>query len=477
MTQPSIRNQSALIRKINELYVMTRFKYLVQFENGSYATYDRSKSKNVIPFNDGLLKIHLKGYRTYGIFSGGYFSKFLTFDVDCGQNEALARWATHKIIMLLSEDYGIRRDDIHVSLSGRKGYHVDLFFDRPVLLTDLQRFFAAVVADVGPLPAGKIEFRPQWGAGVKLPLGIHQATGARCWFVDRDTLEPIEDFGYLLAVEPMDASIITDQDIGLTEEQAAEFELVARTVDPNANVLKAADATKRAKQILEAGRLLRSGSRHETTYLLAAFFNVHGWRQEDAVEAILEILHNTPRDFFSKDSTPAFWAKETRRLVRIAYERNYQLGNENKEIRIYKSEILAVLRCGTFRTKQMLYAMLVTSKRYRRTFTFSETTAMKMVGTKSKDTIYKTIQRLIDGGFIEVVRRGEIDKALSKVKGHVVYKPNKYRLLIDEPAADEPYVIVNEDTNMVEVVKSLVSDDEIKRYVGRREYENRWKTG
>ena len=475
MERPNVTAKSEVIRKINELYVLTRFKYITQHEDGTYSTYDQRKSKKVRPFNDGLLRRYLQGRKTYGIFSGGYYSKFLTFDVDCANRDDIARWATFKIIMLLTEEYGVWRNDIHVSTSGRKGYHVDLFFDRPVLVTDLQRFFTAVVADVGELPVGKIEFRPSWGAGVKLPLGVHQVTGNRCWYVDRDTLEPIESFDYILDVEPMSAEIITDQDIGLTEEQAAEFEYIARTVDPNANVLTERDALHKAKRVLDAGRLTESGTRHSTTVLLASFFNVHGWAPEEAVEAILSVLHNTPRDYFNKDSTPEHWEKETRRLVKLAYERDYQLGNENKEIRVYKSEILEVLKCGTFRTRQMAFAMLVTSKRYNRVFKFSWEIAKKMVGTNSNETVRKTIKRLEQAGFIEVVRRGELDKAASREKGRAHYKPNKYRLLIDEPAQDEPSILVTDADDMVGVAKSLLTDQEIKRYVKRYEYDNRWR--
>lgn len=475
MEHPKIDNQAAIIRKLNDLYVMTRFKYLVQNDGGGWVTLDQRNSKKVVPFNDGMLKTHLRGRRAYGIFSGGYFSKFLTFDVDCENHDDVARWATYKIIAILMEDYGIFRHDIHVSFSGWKGYHVDLFFDRMVLVTDLQRLHTAVVASVGKLPVGKIEFRPIWSNGVKIPLGVHQGTGNRCWYLDNENLTPIEDFDYILGIKPMDATVISDDDFGLTDEQATEFEHVARTVDPAANVVSASDALQRARRILDAGRLIESGTRHTTTVILATFFNSHGWDQADAIYAIMTVLNNTPRDYFSRDSTPEHWRKETERLVGLAYDRDYKLGNADKEVNVYKSEILAVLRCGTFRTKQMAFAMLLTSKRYGRTFDFAESTGKRMIGTASNDTVGSAIKRLEKVGFIESVRRGKVDSAASKERGHVFYRPNKYKLLIDEPTETESFVTVNKNGDVIDVVKALLSADEVKRYVKRYEYESRFK--
>ncbi|HET7579776.1 MAG TPA: hypothetical protein VFK33_10880 [Bacillales bacterium] len=474
MEHPNGSDQKAIIRKLNDLYVMTRYKYLAQFKNGQYVTLDQRKSDKVVPLNDGLLKRHLKGGLTYGVFSGGYFSKFLTLDVDCETNTT-ARWVTQKLVFTLAESFNIRREDIHVSTSGNKGYHVDLFFDRPVLVADLRQFFAAVVAEVGAIPGGQVEFRPNWQQGVKLPLGVHQKTGARCWFVDRTTLDPLETFDYLADVVPMDASAVTEHDFELTAEQAADFELVARTVDPTVNVVSTSDALMRAKRTLEAGQLTESGTRHTTTVILATFFNSQGWEPAEAIEAIMTLLHNTPRDYFSQGSTPEHWRKETERLVGLAFDRDYKLGNADQEVNVYKSEILAVLKSGTFRTKQMALAMLITSKRYGRTFYFAESTGKRMIGTKSNDTARSTIKRLENGGFIETVRRGEIDKAASKTRGRVHYKPNKYKLLVAEPAEGEPSLTVNQDSNIVDVVNELFDTDEVKRYVKRREYDNRWK--
>src|SRR5699024_893090 len=173
-----------IIRKINDLYIQTRKKYLVQFPD-NYVTMDRKKNDNVWILNDGMIKRHLQGGITYGVFSGGFFNKFMTFDIDYSNNENAAKRVTKLVTTILVIDFNIPLEDIHVSLSGNKGYHIDLFFDKPLQVVDTEAFYRKVMSKVGELPSGgQVEFRPSWNQGVKLPLGVHQRTGNRCWFVD-----------------------------------------------------------------------------------------------------------------------------------------------------------------------------------------------------------------------------------------------------------------------------------------------------
>jgi len=463
-----------IVRKINDLYIQTRRKYLVQFTD-NYVTMDKKENDNVWVLNDGMIRRHLQGTITYGIFSGGFFNKFMTFDVDYNDNEPMARWVTLKIVDTLVREFNINRNDIHVNLSGNKGYHIDLFFDKPLQVADTEAFYYKVMSEVGELPTnGEVEFRPTWRQGVKLPLGIHQRTGNRCWFVDNETLEPIESFDYILDIEPMSADAIMEIDFGITVEQAEEFERVVQETDITANVLDKSEALQNARKIIEKGRLVASGTRHKTTYSIACFGNMQGWEREETVEVIMDILLNTPREYFSKGSKPDYWHKEAIRLVDYVFDNNKTLGNADKPVTIYKSEIIEVLKVGTFRQKQLAYAMLVTSKRYGRVFYLTRSSAKKMLKIKSNETIQSGINKLVKIGFLEYVRRNEIDRARTFETGQVRHKPNKYRLLIKEPKEGESFVEVTNDKDMIDVTFSLCTKEEVRQYVKRYEFGNRW---
>ena len=473
MTPPKTNDQNAVIAKLNELYITTRRKYLVQTPDG-YITLDTSSNPSFWTLNDGMMKRHLSGVNTYGVFNANTVNKFMTFDVDYADDDAMARWATLKLIDVLTRDFNVARKDIHVSISGGKGFHVDLFFDRALPVATVETFYSNVLK-ASDLPAAKVEFRPTYAQGVKLPLGIHQKTGARCWFVDDVTLTPIKSELYIVGVEPMPAELIEDGAIVLTDEQEAEFREIVERTDTTVNIVDTSKALRKAAEILGVGRLTASNTRHSATLTLASFFNSQGIDREDAINSIMEVLHNTPREYFSKGSTPEHWRKEAERLVKIAYERNYTLGNADRPITIYKSEILAVLAVGTFRRKQLAYAMLTTSKRYGNIFYLTTNTAMQMMGVKSRETVQSAIKKLVEVGFIEYVRKGEIDKARSAELGRPQYKPNKYRLLIDKPAEGEQHVEVTSGQNVIDVAYLLCDVKELRGVISRREFDNRWK--
>ncbi|ASN06848.1 TOTE conflict system archaeo-eukaryotic primase domain-containing protein [Virgibacillus necropolis] len=466
-----------LVSKFNELYIQTRSKYLVQFQNGKYITLSYAPDNKVTKFNDSMINTHLKGDLTYGVFAGGHFSKFITFDVDCA-NEGLSRWIALKLVLVLETEYEISRKDIHVSYSGGKGYHVDLFFTEQIKVEELKAFHRSVLVSVGSLPEGQIEFRPSWSQGVKIPLGVHQKTDNRCWFVDNETLEPlVEDasYDYLLSVEPMPAETITDTDFGLTDEQITEFETIVASTDITVNAVDLSKALQNAGRIIETGRLTASGTRHKTTFTLACFGNTQGWEEDETVGVIMDIMLATPREYFSEGSTPEYWLKEAERLVKYVFDNDITLKSSDKALTIYKSEILAVLSCGTFRQKQLAYAMLVTSKRYGNIFYLTVNTAMKMIGTTSRETVQNAIKKLVESGFITYHRKGELDKARSFEIGQVRYKPNKYKLAFEKPAEGEKAVQVTSNQSIIEVALMLCDVKEVRKYVKQYEFDNRWK--
>jgi len=128
-----------IVDKINDLYILGRKKYLVQNKKGQYTTVIHTKGNR--PLVDSIVEEHLKGKYTIGVFSS-YYSKFICFDVDVKDTE-YARWTTYKLINAL-QDIGISDDYINVSTSGNKGYHVEIFFDKPIQNKILKDFYLLV---------------------------------------------------------------------------------------------------------------------------------------------------------------------------------------------------------------------------------------------------------------------------------------------------------------------------------------------
>lgn len=467
-----------IVKKLNDLYIGVRYKYLVQYPGGKYQHCEQPK------LNDGHLKAHLDGKYTVGVFGGKLTgSKFICFDVD-SQDMVTSKHVAFKLVHILMDTFNIPSKYIQVSFSGNKGYHIELFFDSFIKEETLKQFYKIAVNELGDHEDCKVEFRPTASQGVKLPLGKHQKTRRRCWYVDVFTFEPIKSLKYVLSIEPMSTEEFLDllndvvengQAIDLTNQQAADVEEVAsKTQNLDATVKTADELEMEAAEILNLGRLKYPNTRHKTTLLLATFLLSYGWDEEDVVDRILELLHNTPREFFSKDSTPEFWEKETKRLVNYVFENNWALVSRAKDIKLYKSELLRVLEAKSLNQKLILFAMLVHSKRYARkdsVFWMTYDTLEKMTGL-TRATLISNINKLEDAGLVTVVERNVVDKALSKEKGFAYKKPNKYVVNIPEPQKEEQYIVIpaKEEVNLFESVVKLIPQEECKKKVPRSQY-------
>src|SRR5699024_637811 len=106
-----------LVEKIKDYYITYRKKYLIQTKKGYVTT--------KWALNDAAIYDHVKQKKTIGIFSGNSITKFLTFDVD-GKNHADTM--TLELVNTLAYEFDIAFENILVTFSGNKGYHVTIFF-------------------------------------------------------------------------------------------------------------------------------------------------------------------------------------------------------------------------------------------------------------------------------------------------------------------------------------------------------------
>ncbi len=206
-----------------------------------------------------VLKQHLLCKYAVGVFARVKDSKFLCFDVDDGSKD------TVRIVQQQLIEAGIASDRVYVSISGGKGYHVEVFFDRPVRIARLRQLYEKVIAD-GNLNPHQVEFRPTAGAAIKLPLSIHAKTGKVCWYADPNTLQPIEDVRYILTIEQIEASWM--------EKLLSDMEPEANT-----NVEEAAPS---------GGPMLNaSGTRHIQMRNIAVYLRQNGADKRSIREALV----------------------------------------------------------------------------------------------------------------------------------------------------------------------------------------------
>ena len=171
-----------IIEVIKKTYGFYRQKYVVMS-----AKYTKTVNHY---YTDKVIESHLNGYYALATFAGEKVTRFISVDIDEGGKKVVRQ------VMDAFAELGIPRDKIYVSTSGKKGHHVDIFFSPWIYNEKAKNLYDLMIWRTGLNPK-KVEFRPTHRQAVKIPLGVHATTGRRCWYLDRDTLQPIERMDYI----------------------------------------------------------------------------------------------------------------------------------------------------------------------------------------------------------------------------------------------------------------------------------------
>lgn len=145
-----------------------------------------------IEFTDRHLLMHLQGKKTYAPYqlSDEGKIKWVCIDIDGYSNISQSDLRRMALEVAATIHTMVGPKTFLVEHSGSKGYHVWMFFSEPI---PVERGFALghlIVSQVEPPPGMNLEVYPKqtknklFGNTVKLPLGVHQKTGNRCWIVD-----------------------------------------------------------------------------------------------------------------------------------------------------------------------------------------------------------------------------------------------------------------------------------------------------
>jgi len=431
-----IKNGIEFAKKMGQLYVTYRKKFIEQYHN---------KEKNIITYrenkfalNDSMILKHLTQEKTIGVFSGNIITSFMCFDVDI-KDEIMCKWAVDKIVDAL-QNIGIAGKYIHISLSGSKGYHIEIFFDEPVYNSDIHKIYLMILntTELLNIDYGEVELRPcitKTGKtlGVKLPLGVNLKTNNTCWFCDYDKgLKPIKDYNYVLSIETMPKEeflniLEKEEDIIVTPEQQYKIEAITEKHKPLPEYKNNIDEKYTQEQVenVITNGLQITGSRHNALFNIIKYYKHLGVSQEDNKEWVTEWM-------FQQDKT-TYTTKWENVLLDIAeiidyvYTNNCSFVIKNLNIDVSMEEIIEIIKVKGKNNQLVLYSLLVHSKRYSiksGQFYMSYKQMSQVTGIKSRTTLVKIIKYLEELKLIEVTR-GEIAKYNTKLHKPIT-DTNKY---------------------------------------------------
>lgn len=459
----------ALVNKIYQLYVNVARRYVLLSQRGNfqYVCWDRYDKKlctpEAKPLLNFMIKGHLKGWYTVCVVTSWLFTKFICFDIDI-KNGSYKKEKAQKVVRLLYNtlvEYGIPKDRIYISWSGKKGYHVEIFFQDELSNNRVKEFFNLIIDRPGlnNISGGDIEFYPLEKKAIKLPLGINYnnrfKADRRCYFVDIHNgaeFEYIRGIKYFLDIEPIDTKIIyvaieklkkaSNTSIGsnLSIRKSSKRSLSISSKCKNENKHEYNSKINQVKSESEPGNsmsvksilkleregLKYQGTRHNSLLWLSIFNkDYYHCSREENMSRLIEWFKKQDESTYTTSFEESI--KDIEKIVKDTYDRDYKLGKKSPIISIFPEEIEYILKVQQKNGKLLLFALLAHNKRYsalKEKFYMSYKQMSIATGLCLK-TCKNLLKKLVAQNFIEVVE--------SKIPDSMnYYKPNHYKLLFEE---------------------------------------------
>lgn len=187
---------AGIINRLWDLYCESPKRFHIARRGSIYMP---KNGTNPRPLQRGHLAGHLAGHYALCVFGREGASRYVCFDVDHGGWELVRR--------VLSELKAVGFDEgrIYPSTSGNKGYHIEMFFTAPIEYALIRRLYQDLLHRTGATTRD-MELRPSDKRSIKIPLGRHQKTGNRCWYIDPTTEKEIHDLRFVFRIRRMDTA-------------------------------------------------------------------------------------------------------------------------------------------------------------------------------------------------------------------------------------------------------------------------------
>jgi hypothetical protein len=443
MTKVSDSKDYKLIaEKMFDLYIVKDYPFIKQSTDGKY-----SWMYNIGKLSDENYKIlvnHLHRKQTIGIMCHTH-TKFICFDVDFKADKLLSRWYSQKLVNLL-QAFNFAEKYINVSLSGSKGYHVEVFFDEVVSFKQIEYLYDLVLeelyysTDYNSLKVTndnnmtleqlkqKIELRPKSNIGVKLPLSIHQVTKNVCYYCDNISIDPIRDINHIFSIqkcprEYIEYAIEKGNEFRHDRESINRFNTeVKEKVKPakSQRLYTSEEYTVEYIEDLIDNGLKIQGSRHNSLMKIARYYYHLGLASEDNEKELYNWMQWQNEKYYN--SSEIEWRNDIKSILEYVYENARGITGIVRDVTINKIEMIEILKHSARKKKLLFYALIIHSKRYsinNGEFYMTYEQIYESTGL-ADDTITKYIKELLDEGEIEITRQGEKRNHSNK------NLPNKY---------------------------------------------------
>ena len=460
-------DRAEVASRLLDLYCMNMSKFSFMFVNREgEAQYLAEKER---PLTIREVYAHLAGRKTISVFGADKVTCFCTFDLD-ESDPAKLRALVGRLV-----EIGIPRERLYISTSGNKGYHVDFFLDKPVYKTHGESLYKYLRREP-EFAAMKLEYFPVKNRCIKIPLGINFKSGRRCWYLDPETLAPIEDERYVLGIEKWSADAFGElvwrlnkemklADIAEAKEHAGEWE----EAEPARRVVMPKMADKEPV-------LTRTGERHNLMRSKAVFLRCCYGLDEDTIYA--ELMAWVGRQNQSLiESSEAEVERDARELAKDVVAKfvpsnvwwKQRLTESSKRGKITAADIGNILRAKKKSARKVAFLICVYCACFK-TCTIGYRTMAEKLGL-SYMTVSDAVHELIEQKIIRLAKRG----GCVTVNGEPRFRANEYAF-VAAASPDDRCVEFNFEEEKENIdgfyyraMAAMVEPDELRRVMSKSE--------
>lgn len=401
-------------------------------------------------------------------------------DVDDGNFE------TVKKLLRAIEKRGIEQKDVLISASGKKGYHMDIFFAHPVLKRKIKLWFDSLIAET---ELEKVELRGGGNQGYKVPLGYRRSTDTWCNIFDSN-LEMIHMVDRTWIIErlqeikkqPPEVLNISNLTIFPTIEKVAkgaekceELERKTKRLPKYSNLNKS--SVTEMERLIENGLVKRQDGNNDKVFRLALYLKDYKKLAEDQAVSFVENWIKTvcPDVFYENE----FIEKSTR-TVRSAFKDKYRFNVNAHEIFFTKEDALRILEIGPSMKKRnarrqaalelIYYLFLVHGKAYHgdddHSFFVTYNQLQEAGAPKDDRRLLEYINELVDMGFIKRVKSNN-----TLQRGKYAYrKPYYYTLpgiTFNAAGSAAVQVDINNIIPLKKIMPKIICSKDRDRYIAK----------
>ena len=434
--------------KMLELYVSNYDRAVI----GSHGTYTTTSNVNI---QAAMIEQHSKNKYSVSVFGNAKSSRFVCFDVDTED----AASDVYTLVDALSSG-GFPRDKIYVSLSGYKGYHVEMFFDDLVPTKLLKRVhkYVCAICEFDPY---KIELRPTYTQAIKLPLGTHPRTGNMCWYVDVENgLMPISEYDYVLGIEQIpkqEAVKIIFENFPIVTEWKRKSDLIKS---------KEAKASEPALKITgdKYPDITDSHTRHHIMMSIALYERRKGTPSEEIEKKLCDWVDRQDPSKICSTLKEAY--DDAADLAGWVWKPGFSIIEESRSIA--KKDFERVLEFRSANDKKIAYLILLATKKWGHGV-YSCQRIADLVGC-SYSTAFHSLERLEEAGVLKKKHGRRLFDAKTQ---SYVQEPNIYTFISHAPQEGDE--IIDVDLSAAQAPDSSTYNELYLRAVAANVGEERWR--